>query len=381
MAAHNGNSDSIGQAPDICLDSLYQHSPTKRRILTALREARQILTPKEIGEKINESKTKKPLSRSTVRNVLRLMVLEGSVKQPYPGVYCDSITYGVKIDPICVHNLRLRFKVNEDIESWNTTENVEDVKIYVCFGEQRKLVSGYIAYDHGMTKALCFMAIDRWIAIVEKRLGRSVNDLVVSSAEFNNDYSGRLDGEIHCVTKQVLKDTIERIYQKDDATIRKEYKVNREMSVTKFETMFNNGTLDQVLGQQTTTEIVKAQGEQGKALLSINGKILNVQQSIRAIEQKIINDAKNDDTASRLVSEMANEYRRVLEVVLERFNSVANLAAAKSVEMQELKGLAVKVLESNMKLTEALSGKVQEQIKTESPSETPYSQPLPSLYE
>jgi hypothetical protein len=94
------------------------------------------------------------------------------------------------------------------------------------------------------------LAVDRWIAICEKRLGREVKDLVLTTCEVNRDYDGcRLDGEVHCVSKKVFKDTLERVYQREDA-VRHEFRLMKNMTLTQFDMIFNQG-LDSVIGVQT----------------------------------------------------------------------------------------------------------------------------------
>lgn len=143
MVAPDANLDSADRQPDTCLDSLYLHSPTKRRILLVLRTAKRVLSPKEVFELLSMEKLEKQVTRSTVRNNLRAMRKEGSVKQPLIGSgYVDTVTYGVMISPIVCHNLRLRFKPSERIVSWESTVDIQGVKVHVCFGEQHQLVRG-----------------------------------------------------------------------------------------------------------------------------------------------------------------------------------------------------------------------------------------------
>jgi hypothetical protein len=60
----------------------------------------------------------------------------------------------------------------------------------------------------------------------------------------NKDYHGvRIDG-VQCVTKTDLFGMVERVYQKEENLVRKERKVTRPMSVTKFEEAISKGFKD-----------------------------------------------------------------------------------------------------------------------------------------
>lgn len=164
-----------------------------------------------------------------------------------------------------------------------------------------------------MTKQLCFMAVDKWLSIAEKRLGREVSEeLVVSSVEFNKDYLGRLDGEIHCATRQDLKDTIERVYQKDDDLIRQELKLNSLMSVARLEKMFNSDGLNGVLGQQANNAL---------------------EERLEGIERAMIYRAKNE--------EMSAENLKKIAPLEQHYGIVLEQLGTKSVDVEQLKKLAL----------------------------------------
>ena len=64
--------------------------------------------------------------------------------QPYPGAYCNKITYGVRFVPLCVHNISLRSFVCQDVKSWEKDEFVGGVKIHVCFGLRDERSAGIL---------------------------------------------------------------------------------------------------------------------------------------------------------------------------------------------------------------------------------------------
>jgi hypothetical protein len=68
-----------------------------------------------------------------------------------------------------------------------------------------------------------------------------VVDLELLTFECNKDYYGvRLDG-IQCVTKKDLCGMVERVYQKEENLVRKEWKVSQPMSVNAFEAALKKG--------------------------------------------------------------------------------------------------------------------------------------------
>lgn len=100
------------------------------------------------------------------------------------------------------------------------------VKIHVCFGKERRKVSGYIACDAGMSHDACLLALNRWFDLVEGRLSMPVLDVKLLTFECNKDYYGvRLDG-VQCVTKKGLYGMVEGVYQKEENMVRKEWKVS-----------------------------------------------------------------------------------------------------------------------------------------------------------
>ena len=180
-----------------------------------------------------------------MRVVCRKLLEKGLVMQPYPGSYCNKITYGVRFVPLSVHNISLRSFVCQDVKHWEKDEFVGGVKIHVCFGSERRKISGYIACDvGGMSHDACLLALNRWFDVANDRLGFQLNDLEILTFECNKDYHGiRLDG-VQCVTRTDLYGMVERVYQKEEALVRKERKITKPMSVTKFEEAISKGFSD-----------------------------------------------------------------------------------------------------------------------------------------
>jgi len=227
--------DKSSMAGNRCDNSYSPHSgfSVEERILRLIDESEIELAPYEIARKVHAK-------RSTVRVILRKLLDRGLILQPYPGAYCNKITYGMRFVPLCVHNVSLRFFAGT-VSHWEKDEVVGGVKIHVCFGQERRKVSGYIACDAGMSHDACLLALDRWFDIVEDRLGRSVVDLELLTFECNKDYYGvRLDG-VQCVTKKDLYGMVERVYQKEENLVRKEWKVSQPMSVNAFEATLKKG--------------------------------------------------------------------------------------------------------------------------------------------
>jgi hypothetical protein len=212
------------------------------------------------------------------------MVHRGIIKQPYKGAYCDKITYDVRFVPLLAHNVRLHFFVEGDLESWVFDEVVGDVEVHVCFGAERRKVSGWLKCDRGMNKSACLFAVDRWLEVARGRLGYDFKDLVLSSAEFNKDYAGlKIDGGFHCATKKVLRDTLERVYQKEEG-VRHEFKVSKCFSLTQFEQFFDKG-IDEVngaVGHERLLEDIQS------AQKFANRQLLEIKQTHQAIVKRVV---------------------------------------------------------------------------------------------
>ncbi len=232
--------DKSSMAGNTCDNSYYPSSgfSVEERVLKLIDESEIELAPYEIAGKVHAK-------RSTVRVILRKLLDRALVLQPYPGAYCNKITYGMRFVPLSVHNISLRSFVCEDILHWQASEVVGGVKIHVCFGSERRKISGFIACDvAGMSHDACLLALNRWFDLAEARLGRGLVDLELLTFEANKDYAGvRIDG-VQCITKQGLFGMVERLYQKEENLVRKEWKVSQPMSVNAFEAAIKKGVAD-----------------------------------------------------------------------------------------------------------------------------------------
>jgi hypothetical protein len=241
------------------------------------------LKPCEIARMIHSPRKPTHGQYTTVRGVCSKLLQKGLVLQPYPGAYCNKITYGVRFVPLCVHNISLRSFVCQDVKSWEKDEFVGGVKIHVCFGSERRKISGYIACDvGGMSHDACLLALHRWFDIVQDHLGWQLNDLEILTFECNKDYHGvRIDG-VQCVTKTDLFGMVERVYQKEENLVRKERKVTRPMSVTKFEEAISKGFKDSE-GAQHSFELKREVARNSEALKFTNSRLLQVERLQEAI--------------------------------------------------------------------------------------------------
>ncbi|MCJ7762067.1 hypothetical protein MUP38_01260, partial [Candidatus Bathyarchaeota archaeon] len=253
------------------------------RVFHVIDDSEIELRPVEIARKIHAPRKPTRGQCITVRCVLRKLLEKDMVLQPYPGSYCNKITYGVRFVPLCVHNISLRSFVCQDVKSWEKDEFVGGVKIHVCFGSERRKISGYIACDvGGMSHDACLLALHRWFDIVQDHLGWQLNDLEILTFECNKDYHGvRIDG-VQCVTKTDLFGMVERVYQKEEALVRKEHKVTRPMSVTKFEEAISKGFVDSEKAQ-LSFELREEIKRVGEALKFNNSRLLQVERLQEAI--------------------------------------------------------------------------------------------------
>ncbi len=241
-------SDNTANTPtNRCCNSWHPLKPRGIEALTyQIIDASEVeLKPCEIARKIHAPRKPTPGQYSTVRFFCSKLLQKGLIIQPYPGAYCNKITYGVRFVPLSVHNISLRSFVCQDVKHWEMDEFVGGVKIHVCFGSERRKISGYLACDvGGMSHDACLLALNRWFDLVNDRLGFQLNDLEILTFECNKDYHGiRLDG-VQCITKVDLYGMVERVYQKEEALVRKERKVTKPMSVNRFEQAIAKGFAD-----------------------------------------------------------------------------------------------------------------------------------------
>lgn len=244
MAASSDSSTNTSS--NTCLNSLADRCRGIEARAYHIIDASEVeLKPCEIARIIHAPRKPTPGQYTTVRGVCSKLLQKGLVLQPYPGAYCNKITYGVRFVPLSVHNISLRSFVCQDVVHWEKDEIVGGVKIHVCFGSERRKISGYLACDvGGMSHDACLLALNRWFDLVNDHLGFQLNDLEILTFECNKDYHGiRLDG-VQCITKTDLYGMVERVYQKEEALVRKERKITKPMSLNRFEQAISKGFAD-----------------------------------------------------------------------------------------------------------------------------------------
>ena len=273
-------SDNTANTPtNRCCNSWHPSKPKGIEALTyQIIDASEIeLKPCEIARKIHAPRKPTPGQYSTVRFFCSKLLQKGLIIQPYPGSYCNKITYGVRFVPLSVHNISLRSFVCQDVKHWEKDEFVGGVKIHICFGSERRKISGYLACDvGGMSHDACLLALNRWFDLVNDHLGFQLNDLEILTFECNKDYHGiRLDG-VQCITKIDLYGMVERVYQKEEALVRKERKITKPMSVNRFEQAISKGFVDTERSQHAfeLREEVKRNTE---ALKYANSRLLQLE--------------------------------------------------------------------------------------------------------
>ena len=201
----------------------------------------------------------------------------------------------------------------QDVKSWEKDEFVGGVKIHVCFGRERRKISGYIACDvGGMSHDACLLALNRWFDVVQDHLGWQLNDLQILTFECNKDYHGvRLDG-VQCVTKTDLFGMVERVYQKEENLVRKERKVVRPVSVNKFEEVISMSFADSDKSQ-ANFELKEEVKRVSEALKFNNSRLLSVERLQEAIyrflsknghQDSVVADSSGVDRVKNLESEV-----------------------------------------------------------------------------
>jgi hypothetical protein len=277
-----------------CHRSGHSDGPTHKcwslenRILTVIDESELELSPIGIADKLREKYPDFPINHGSIRKFLRRLLEKGKLLQPYLGSYCNKITYGMRFVPLSIHNVSLRVCLSEDVVSWVCDEVVGGVKVHVCFGSERRKVSGYIANDSGMSKDTCLFAVHRWFDVAEKHLGRALPEpLELTTFEENRDFKGlRIDG-VQCVTKKGLDGMIERFYQKEEGLVRAEHKVTKSMTITEFESLLQGGVTgyNQVQAQFALMQQV---GQLTEALKFTNSRLLEIERQNQAFMKWII---------------------------------------------------------------------------------------------
>lgn len=212
----------------------YSGLSKSQRILKVINESEIELTPLEISIKLE-------IKHSTTRVYLRRLLVQGKVVQPYKGAYCNKITHGMIFVPLRVHNVIVTASASWLGFSDDVVEFTGRVKIRIQYGLQRKKVTGRISCDAGMDQNAILFALNRFSDAVYERTGRRLENVVLKTFEVNRDYQGvRIDGA-KCYTLKGLFGVIERIYQKEEDTIRHEVKVSKPMSVDEFQSLIQGG--------------------------------------------------------------------------------------------------------------------------------------------
>ena len=98
---------------------------------------------------------------TTVWVVCKKLLDKGKVVQPSYRGLTPKITHTVRFVPLCVHNVTLLAKVCRN-RSIGKMISYGGIKIHVCFGAERKQVTGYIACDvGGMSHDSCLLALEQ----------------------------------------------------------------------------------------------------------------------------------------------------------------------------------------------------------------------------
>jgi hypothetical protein len=285
------------------------------------------LTPAEITRKIHDDgsenwnpKMIRPGQYTTVRVVCARLLQKGLVIQPYPGAYCNKITYGVRFVPLAVHNIRLHSNLCQNVKHWEIDEVVGGVKIKVCFGKERRKVSGFISCDiGGMSHDACLLAVNRWFDIVEKHLGWALTDLVLTTFELNKDSAGvRIDG-VQCITKKDLYGMIERTYQKEESLVRKEWKVSKPMSINKFEEALHKG-LASMDSAQTVSDLKKEVRVVGEALKFNNSRMLGLERLAEAQFKSKICEVDKVQNIEKELAALRVDFGKLTAILSAAFN-------------------------------------------------------------
>jgi hypothetical protein len=278
------------------------------------------LRPAEIARKLHVPKKPTRGQYTSVRIFCRKLLEKGMILQPYLGAYCNKITYGVRFVPLAVHNISLRSFVCQDVKSWEKDEFTGGVKIHVCFGSERRKISGYIACDvGGMSHDACLLALNRWFDIVQDHLGWQLNDLQILTFECNKDYHGvRIDGVL-CVTKTDLYGMVERIYQKEENLVRKEQKTVVPMSVNKFEEAISKGFNDSA-NSQANFEIKREVKGNSDALKFTNSRLLGMERLLEGLYKNRLSDVGKTKHLEVEVSALRGDIEKLTTTLLSVFN-------------------------------------------------------------
>jgi len=331
---------------------------TEKKIVDVLEKNSGMMSPEQIKTEIEETYHIENVKAGTIRPLLRRLVQKRAICNPYLGWYCDKLTYDVRVKPLAVHNLRLHCVVNDRLEHSETEVEVGGVKIFVCFGKERGIISGRISYDPGMSRAACMLAIDKWASIAEEKLGHSLGEYILTRLEVNRDEIGAsFDGSLTCATRDLLKDVIvERVYEKADC-VRQEFCVRKNLTPQQLEkSLFEQG-MDHFMVSVAGHEQDRKLSGIEKTQKFINSKLQDINDSNRAIERKIIAGASNEDYVARILIELKEENRKTLSTMSSKYNEVMDLLSVKTVENEELKRMVLQFARSSAELVAALAKK------------------------
>lgn len=182
--------------------------------------------------------------------------------------------------PLRCHNLLFTIEGQEwVVEGGKVEEVVGDATLWVTFGVQRKKVTCQIACDVGLNLDACLFAVRRLVDIVEGRKGSLVDKLFLRTFEANRDFQGvRIDG-CKCYTRRGLFDVIERVYQKDESTVRVEHKVCESMEVDQFLSLIRGGMTNYQVTQGLFV-LVKKFEQLIEAVKFSNGELVGLKRRI-----------------------------------------------------------------------------------------------------
>jgi len=235
------------------------------------------LSPYTIHQEINK---KLPIKPSTVRVYLRRLLEREKIYQPYKGYYCNKVTHTLMRVPLRSHNILFTIEDQKWIKKREKIEeHIGEATLWVGFGVQNKKITCQVACDVGLSLDACLFAIKRLFDIVESKKGSMVEDVVLKTFEVNRDFQGvRIDG-CKCYTRMGLFGVIERIYQKDEFTVRVEQKVSRKMSIDEFTSLIRGGVTSYNMTQglfmlvQKIDDLVEAQKLANASMIDLKRRI------------------------------------------------------------------------------------------------------------
>lgn len=224
------------------------------------------------------------IRKSTVRAYLRRLLERSRIYQPYRGYYCNKTTHTLQSVPLRCHNLLFTVEDQGWIDfSEKVEEVVGDATLWITFGKWNKKITCQVACDVGLSLDACLFAIKRLLDVAESRKGCMVGEVVLKTFEVNRDFQGvRIDGA-KTYTRMGLFDVIERIYQKDEHTVRAEQKISKSMKVDDFVALIHGGVTSYNLTQGQFM-LVKKIEELVDAVKLTNRELLGIKRRVDSIE-------------------------------------------------------------------------------------------------